>query len=207
MAAAYPIWKEWLPATFTAGKSALEVSDEEFLLLCEQFPDAMVEMDAEGVLSLSPPTNALTGSWNAEIISQLRNWNLKARKGVVTDSSAGFRFPDGSRRSPDAAWVEKSKFARATATGLLFPVLVPDFVIELRSPSDRMAQLDAKMKAYLENGVLLGWLLDAQGKSVTIYRPHREAEKIEAPAVVNGEGPVEGFALELGFLWENASGA
>src|SRR5271165_1572311 len=182
-----------LPATFTAP----DLSEEEFLKICNEFPDARVEYDApEGTIILMPPTDFDTSDQNASIVGQLHAWR-QTHGGKVGESNAGFRLPNGSRRSPDASWADAERWKAAKRPGTRFPVFAPEFVIELRSPDDRMSRLRAKMEEYMANGVLLGWLIDPKKRTVTIYRPGREPEVLDHPAEVRGEGPVEGFVLNL----------
>jgi Uma2 family endonuclease len=117
---------------------------------------------------------------------------------MVVGPDAGFFFPRGSRRSPDATWFDEQRYARAEEQSKLrFPVFAPDFVIEVRSPSDRLRRLRKKMEEYIANGVQLAWLIDPFERAVEIYRPEREPEILANPASVTGDGPVAGFTLHL----------
>lgn len=109
----------------------------------------------------------------------------------------GFRLPGGSRRSPDASWFEEARYRAAEQPDLVFPPFAPEFVIEVRSPGDSRRVLREKMQEYMDNGVLLGWLIDAIDRSVEIYRAGREPELLNNPATVIGDGPVAGFSLAL----------
>jgi Uma2 family endonuclease len=182
-----------LPATFTAP----EMSEEEFFALCERFPDATVEYSQDGTVIIMPPTDPETGERVLEVSAQLRNWVREHGRGKAVGPDAGFRFPKGARRSPDAAWFDAERWRAAKRPGTRFPVFAPEFVIEVRSPDDRLLALREKMQEYMANGVLLSWLIDPQERTVTIYRPDREPEVLENPASVAGEGPVAGFVLSL----------
>jgi len=120
-----------------------------------------------------------------------------AQRGLVTAANASFHFADGSRRSPDAAWFDAKRWKEAQKPGTLFPVFAPEFVVEVRSPEQRARPLREKMDEYIANGVQLGWLIDPIEGTVTIYRPGQEPELLNRPASVSGEGPVEGFVLDL----------
>jgi len=110
----------------------------------------------------------------------------------------GFRLPGGSRRSPDAAWFDSDRWAAAKeGSELRFPPFSPEFVIEVRSPNDRLRVLREKMQEYIDNGVQLGWLIDPENRTVEIYRPQRPPEILNNPATVAGEGPVKDFVLSL----------
>ena len=113
----------------------------------------------------------------------------------------GFRLPSGSRRSPDAAWFDSIRWEAAAEPGLVFPTFAPEFVIEVRSPHDRIRTLHDKMAEYMENGVQLAWLIEPAERRVTIYRPGREPESLDNPASVLGEGPLAGFELKLEYVF------
>lgn len=160
-------------------------------------------MTAEGELIVTPATFSIPGLRNAEIIGQLGNWAKTGRIGVVSDSSTGFVLPNGARRPPDAAWTAKSRVQQldpAIREGYWH--LCPDFVIELRSPSDRPRAVREKMEEWIANGAALGWLIDPAAKSVTIYRPATEPVTLTDLDSVAGEGPVEGFILSLPAVWD-----
>jgi Uma2 family endonuclease len=186
-----------LPATFTAP----ELTDEQFLALCEQFPDATLEYTEDGEVIVMPPTDPLNSARVARVVYRLLNWAEKTGRGVVCGPDGGFRLPTRARRSPDAAW-----FEGYPSSDQRFPIFAPQFVIEVRSPDDRLARLRDKMQRYINAGVLLAWLIDPFERTVAIYRPNREPETLDNPASVSGEGPVEGFVLNLDGIF-SASGA
>ena len=178
------------------------MTDEEFVAFCQQYEDCSVECTAEGEIVIMPPNYSRTGERNLEIGAQLLIWTKKDGRGRAYDPSAGFRLPNGARRSPDACWIRKDRIAelpKEQQEG--FYHLCPDFVIELRSSTDRMKRLKAKMEEYIANGAELGWLIDPEERSVWIYRPGRPAECVANPERILGEGPVAGFVLELADIW------
>ena len=193
------IEEDFLPATLTAPP----MTDEEFLEFCLQYPDYFIEVSAEGDILIMPPGDFLTSAQVGEIFGQLRDWVRANRRGWVTESSGGFVLPNGARRTPDVAWFpadrpgipDRKKRAR-------FPHFAPDFVVELRSPGDRLSRARPKMREWVENGAKLAWLVDPERRAVEIYRPGREAETLIAPESVAGEGCVEGFVLDLRPVWE-----
>ncbi len=189
----------FLPATLTAPP----MTDEEFAHFCAEHPDLFFEMTAEGELIVMPPTFSLTGTQNLEILGQLRNWARLDGRGVASDSSTGFVLPNGARRSPDASWTLKSEIQKLSPENRKgFWHLCPAFVIELRSTSDRSRMIREKMREYMANGAQLGWLLDPETRTVEIYRPGCEPELLEGADSVSGEGPVEGFVLDLRTVWD-----
>jgi len=189
----------FLPATLTVPP----MTDEEFAAFCAEHPDLFFEMTADGELIVMPPTFSSTGAQNFEILGQLRSWSRTDGRGVGNDSSTGFVLPNGARRSPDASWTPKSEILKLSPEDRKgFWHLCPDFVIELRSNSDRMRVLREKMTEYMANGAQLGWLLDPEARTVEIYRPGLEPELPDGKESVAGEGPVDGFVLDLRSVWD-----
>jgi len=196
---AFVIEDTHLPAVLTVGP----MTDEAFAQLCAEHPDLNLETSAHGELLIMPVTYAWTGARNGEIISQLRNWARQDKRGVAFDSSTGWLLPNSARRSPDAAWIFKHRIKDLdpAAFSRYWPV-GPDFVIELRSQTDRIRVLRDKMEEWLANGARLAWLIDPESRTVEIYRPGREAETVAGVATLAGEGPVEGFVLDLAPVWD-----
>jgi Uma2 family endonuclease len=195
---AFVIDDAFLPATLTAHP----MTDEEFAAFCAEHPDLFFEMTAEGELIVMPPTYSDTSAENFEIAGQLCAWARKDGRGIGCDSSGGFVLPNGARRSPDASWTLKSRIAQlGSARRSSFWHLCPDFVIELRSASDRPRKLDDKMREYLENGAQLGWLIDPRHRSVAIYRMDAKVETRTDIHSIAGEGPVARFELNLALVW------
>lgn len=192
----------FLPATLTASP----MTDEEFAEFCAQYADYNVEMTADGEILIMPPNFSLTGMRNQKIGSQLENWASRDQRGAVTEASSGFVLPNGARRAPDAAWTQKAHIRALDSTSLNgFWHLCPDFVIELRSQSDRLAVLREKMEEWIENGAKLAWLIDPERHAVEIYRPRREPEILSGIDRIAGEQPVEGFELDLRPVWDPLS--
>ena len=195
---AFVIDDAFLPATLTAHP----MTDDEFALFCGEHPDLSFEMTAEGEIIVMPPTYSLAGIRNQELGAQLRNWARTDGRGLASDSSTGFLLPNGARRSPDAAWTLKSRIEQLDpASRERYWHLCPDFVIELKSASDRLPALRNKMQEYLANGAQLGWLIDPETRSIAIFRADREMKTLIGVESIAGEGPVAGFVLELGAIW------
>ena len=179
-----------------------DMTDEQFLDFCVQNRDHRIERTAEGIAIVMSGTDGKTGSRNLRISRQIGNWAEQDGRGEAFDSSTGFRLPNSAIRAPDATWVSRSGLAQLTeAQKDRFLPLCLVFVIELMSPSDRLAEVKLKMIEYMANGCELGWLIDPAARRVTIYRPEG-ITTLEAPDHVDGEGPVEGFVLDLKFIWE-----
>jgi len=188
----------FLPATLTAHL----MTDAEFESLCAEHPELNFEMTAEGELIVMAPTHSDSGASNSEVAFQLTQWAKQDRRGIVCDSSTGFVLPNGARRSPDASWTLKTRVAQlGPQKNNSFWHLCPDFVIEIRSHSDRLKPLQAKMSEDLTQGEQLGWLIDSETHSVEVYRPNREVEKHTNINTLTGEGPIAGFVLDLTSVW------
>ncbi|HIK43079.1 Uma2 family endonuclease [Thermoleptolyngbya sp. M55_K2018_002] len=182
--------------------TAIALTDEQFERLARANRDVRIERSATGELILMPPTGGETGNRNLDISGQLWLWNRTARLGVTFDSSTGFRLPNGAIRSPDAPWVRQERWNALTPEDRKrFPPLCPDFVIELRSESDDWPVLQAKMREYIENSLVLGWLIDPRTRQVEVYRRDRPPERLENPASLSEEGLLPGFVLDLSGIW------
>ena len=178
------------------------ISDDRFESFCRQNPDVEMEMTKEGELVIIPPTGGRTGNRNFSLIVVFGNWLEKDKKGVGFDSSTVFKLPNGAKRSPDLSWVKNERWEKLTDEEQeKFPPICPDFVIELRSKSDSLKNLQNKMNEYIENGASLGWLIDPWEKKVHVYRPNAEIEILENPKQVSGEPLLKGFALNVRKIW------
>jgi Uma2 family endonuclease len=181
---------------------SVDISDDDFFELCQLNRDLRIERTAEGEIIIMSPTGGETGHRSVSIMFQLESWSRQDGSGKTFDSSTGFMLPNGAERSPDAAWVLRSRLATLTAEQKQkFLPLCPDFVIELRSPSDTVAQLRNKLQEYMENGARLGWLLDPPSRRAHIYRAGMKAEIIEEPTELSGESVLPGFTLDLKEIW------
>lgn len=177
---------------------AVELTDQQFEQICRHNRNLKFERTATGDLVVMAPTGGETGSVNLNLGSQLWLWNQAQRLGKGFDSSTGFKLPNGATRSPDVAWVRLDRWQALTPEQQRkFVPLCPDFAIELRSASDELTDLQAKMQEYLDNGLHLGWLIDPDQRRVEIYRPDRAVEVLEAPATLSGEAILPGFVLDL----------
>jgi Uma2 family endonuclease len=171
------------------------LTHEQFRELCQANPELKLECTAEGELIVMPPTGWESGRRNSNITADLVNWNRQTKLGSVFDSSTGFILPNGAIRSPDAAWVSSERLIALNPNPEGFLPLAPDFVVELRSASDRLKPLQDKMAEYRENGVRLGWLLNVQDQEVEIYRLGQEIELLQSPMNLSGEEILPGFIL------------
>ena len=178
------------------------ISDAEFEALCRENDNIRLERTKEGAVRMNPPTGGWTSNGNQEISRQLGNWWAAHERGRVFDSGGGFRLPDGSTLSPDASYVSEERL-RSLPKGALrgFPRICPDFVIELRSESDPLQDLKAKMNDWIANGAQLAWLIDPYERQVLVFRPEGSTELVTGNQII-GDGPVQGFVLDLGRVWK-----
>jgi Uma2 family endonuclease len=182
--------------------STLRLTDEQFYQLCISNPEAQLELTAQGVPVAMSPVGGDSGKREANLITDLNIWNRQTGLGEVFSSSTVFKLPRGSQRSPDAAWIERSRWEALTpAQQQVFPPIVPDFVIELRSRTDSLADLQTKMREYQDNGVRLGLLINPQDRQVEIYRLDGMVEVLQSPTQVSGEDVLPGFILDLSMIW------
>lgn len=180
----------------------LQMSDEQFYQFCQDNPTWNLERSATGEILVTAPTGAATGERNFDLIGQLWLWTKRNSRGKGFDSSMGFRLPNGAVRSPDAAWVLKSRWeALSPEERQGFPGLCPDFVLELRSPTDLLTTLQDKLQEYLANGTQLGWLIDPIEGQVWVYRPEQAVAVLAKPAQVSGDPLLTGFVLDLQDFW------
>lgn len=181
-----------------------EFTEDDFFEFCQEHSLLRIERNSEGEVIIMAPAGFESGFIELEVAAQLREWAKKDERGIVAGATAGITLPDGSVFSPDACWIpiDRWKVIPRKQRQRFAPV-VPAFVIEIRSPSDRRKDLQEKMQVYLRNKVELGWLIDPQAKTVSIYSSDREtpSELIE-PERVFGEGPVAGFVLELKQIYD-----
>ncbi len=179
------------------------VTAAQFERLSAAYPDLRIELTAEGELVIMPPTFGESGRRNFKITTRLGVWAEADGTGEGFDSNTGFVLTNGATRAPDAAWVAKARWEALplTVREQEFVPLAPDFVVELRSNTDRLSTLQAKMREYLDNGVRLGWLLNPRDKTAEIYRIGRDVEVLSDPASLSGEDVLPGFTLDLAPIW------
>jgi len=186
-----------IPPTLT-----LTVTREQFIELAIANRELQLERTATGELIVNPPTGGETGKSNLSIGARVWLWNYQTKLGEAFDSSTGFHLPNGADRSPDVSWVRQERWDALTPEQRKgFIPLSPDFVVELRSETDRMKTLRDKMKEYMDNQVRLGWLIDRKNRKVEIYRQNREVEVLDNPASLSGEDVLPGFVLDLAEIW------
>lgn len=173
-------------------------SNEQFYQLCQDNENWQLERTVKGELVIMPPVGGVSGNRESDLNGELWFWNRQTQLGKVFSSSTIFRLPNGGDRSPDVAWVAKERWELLTAEEQeKFPPICPDFVMELRSRTDSLTQLQAKMQEYLNSGLRLGWLINPQEQQVEIYRPNQALEIVKLPTTLSGENVLPEFILNL----------
>jgi Uma2 family endonuclease len=191
---------ETKPLLIDISHITLRLTHAEFEQLCQDNPDMRFELTAIGELITMAPAGWESSKRNLNLAAQIFNWNERDRLGEAFDSSGGFTLPSGAVRSPDVTWIEKSKFEGVSAK-IAFPSIVPDFVIELRSMTDNLTTLQAKMLEYQANGVRLGWLINPQQQQVEVYRLGQAVEVLQSPNTLDCEAVLPGFILDLSSIF------
>jgi Uma2 family endonuclease len=188
-----------LPLRF---RSETPMSDEQLMRFCAANDFLRVERDANGEILVMTPAGNNTGRKNTAIISALDAWAERDGRGYAFDSNTGFTLPDSSMRSPDAAWVQAVRWDILSDRDKdRFSPICPDFIIELRSPSDNLAELEAKMERWIANGAQVAWLIDPERQVVAVYRPGDQPEVHHHPTSVQGHGVITGFELVMERIW------
>jgi Uma2 family endonuclease len=181
------------------------LTDDEMLAFCASNEGLDIESDADGSISVMTPAGPDASRLNMILAAELTVWARQDGRGTVFGPDLGVRFADTTLRAPDAAWLSlglwnPSRRTRKKAYGYL-PVC-PEFVVELRSPSDRASKIEAKMEFWMSRGAQLGWLIDPRRKLAMIYRPGQEPETLLKPEFLEGDGPIQGFRLDMRPFWE-----
>jgi len=189
------------PAVLNLPRS-LAMTSEQFWEICQINRDWRLERTRDGDVVVMPPTGALTGKRNVKLSAQVSGWADRDGSGVAFDSSTGFELPNGAVRSPDVAWVARTRLVGVTRADMeRFLPLCPDFVIELRSPTDKLSVLQQKLEEYMANGAVLGWLVDPVDRRVYVYRPTQPVQCLENPSSLSGESVLHGLSVDLTPIW------
>jgi Uma2 family endonuclease len=184
-------------------KTDTPMSDDEFMRFCAANEPTRFERDANGEIIVMSPTWSETSRWNSYLNYQLAKWAEETNSGISFDSNGGFTLPDNSVRAADASWISWMRWnALSDQQRRGFARVCPQFVIELRSKTDRLPPLQAKMEQWIANGAEVAWLIDPVEKTVAIYRPNEEPEQLNEPTSVQGSGPIAGFELVMSRIWQ-----
>jgi len=183
--------------------SSMQMTDEQFFEFCQVNRDLRIERNKFGELVIMPPTGSETGNREGNIFGPLWVWSEQNGTGITFSSSTGFKLSTGAERSPDASWIKLERWnALSAEQQKRFAPICPDFVVELKSPSDNLQTLKEKMEEYMnEPGIQLGWLIDRKQRKVYIYRPGLPEECLDNPASVSDELVLPGFILNMSKVW------
>ena len=191
-----------LPYRLVLNISSLEMTEDQLLKLCSDNGDMRIELTAEKELIIMPPAFSETGWQELELALQVGTWAKQDGTGRAYGPTAGFTLPNGAVRSPDVSWILLSRWETMSDSERRgFAKVCPDFVIELRSESDSLREVQFKMSEYMENGSRLGWLIDPQNRRVHVYRPGQPVEILEEPTGVSADPVLPGFVLDLSAIW------
>lgn len=178
------------------------LDNDGLLAFCAANSDLRIERTSDGDLIIMPPSGGETGRRNFDLIGQFFLWVRQDETGVGFDSSTGFLLPNGAQRAPDMAWMPRSRWDALTAEQQRkFPPLCPDFVMELRSPSDLLHDQQAKLDEYIACGARLGWLIDPVVGCAHVYRPGRPVQVMERPLELRGDPELPGLIVDLRSIW------
>jgi Uma2 family endonuclease len=179
----------------------LRMNDDEFFRFCQDNPDLKFERRKNGDIVFMANTGGETGNYNFELSVDFGVWNRQVRFGKFFDSSTAFRLSDTSIMSPDISGIAQNRWDELNAEQRRKIVaLCPDFILELRSPNDRLKDCFEKMEDWMTNGCRLGWLIDLTNQITYIYRPNQERQEIAGLEQLPGEEVLPGFSLDLGAL-------
>jgi Uma2 family endonuclease len=182
---------------------AQPISSDDLERFCVENDPLRIERDSNGELIVMSPTHSEGGGIESEVFFALASWTHADGRGKFFGSSTGFTLPDTSVRAADAAWVSLHRWDALTPKQRRsYAPICPEFVIEVRSDSDRLCILQAKMEMWIANGAEVAWLIDPQRKAVEIYRPGDSPELLHEPSSVQGTGPVAGFELVMARVWQ-----
>lgn len=181
------------------GAAVNRLTDDEFFEICQSSPSLRLERTAQHDLMFRSPAGSDSSESSLESQGQVWLWNRQTKLGHVYESSAGFKLPDSSVRSPDVAWLSQAKWEQLTPEQRRkFPPVCPEFMMEIKSPSDDLRVLKDKMEDYLANGMQLGFLLDVEAETAYVYRPSQPAETVQGyNQELSGEPVLPGFRLDL----------
>lgn len=180
----------------------VQMTHAQFYEFCQVNQDLRIERTATGEVIIMSPTFSDTGNRSGKAFQQLANWADQDGTGETFDSSTGFTLPNGATRSPDASWIRGDRWNALTEEEKAsFAPICPDFVIELRSSSDTLSSLQTKMQEYIDNGAVLGLLIDRKNLTVYLYRPNHTPEILDNPETVIADPELPGFVLRMAKVW------
>lgn len=179
-----------------------QMGNQEFENFCFDNPELVIEREADGTLKIMTPVSPISGDREAEFIADLKYYARK-NGGKAYSSSTGFKLPDTSVKSPDACYVSAKQVAPFDSKELRhFVEIVPEFIVEVVSPSDTLSEVEDKMRnVWIRNGVRLAWLVDVDADKLWVYRADGSIELISPlDRIITGEDVLPGFEFDLRIL-------
>ncbi len=164
-----------------------------------QHPDYRLEL-IDGAIVVMSPSGFESDEIAAEIVAQLRNWVRPRKLGRVTASSAGFKLPnaDGDVRAPDTAFVKAERLKRTTED---YADLVPDLIFEVRSKTDDLDKLRAKIRQFLDLGTTVGALVDYRTQTIEVYHDQAEPVMLQNGDRFTVPDLLPGWEMEVASIW------
>jgi len=176
-----------------------KLTDEEFSEFCAANRDYRIERDKDGNIIFMSPVHTDSGFYEGEVFDAVKAWSKKSKLGIAFSSSTGFTLPNTAVRSPDTCWVSMEKWQSLTEKEKRsFAPVCPEFIVEIRSKSDKLADIQAKMEEWIENGTQLSWLIDIKTQKTHIYRADGSIEIVKGfDKTLSGEAVLPGFEFDL----------
>lgn len=194
--------EEVVPFKLVLNVGKVALTEDQFFQLCSDNRDLFMELTAQKELIIMSPNGLKSGWRDTTLATDLTIWARKDGTGIAFGPSAGYTLPNGAIRGPDASWIRRDRLSVLTAEEIeKFAHICPDFVAEIVSPSNTIAELKAKLDEYLANGAQLGWLIDPYKARVYIYRPGKPVELLENPATISGDPVLPGFVFNVSEIW------
>lgn len=175
------------------------LTDDELFDFCQMNTPFQIERDQNQNLRIMEPIGGESGWQESEVTGELYVWNKQAKSGKTFSTPTGFYLPNGALKSSDGSWMSLEKWEKITPQARQkFLYAVPDFIVEIRSPSDNLTDLKAKMDEWIENGVQLAWLIDPKKEKAYIYRKDGSVDTIDGfDGRLSGENVLDGFEFDL----------
>lgn len=180
------------------------LTDEEFFAFCVANKELRIERNSNREMIIMPPSGSETGKYDAGLIIEIGIWNRKTKSGMVFGSSAGFTLPNDAVRSPDVAWISQERWVQVPeADRKKFAHICPDFVAEIKSPSDSVRDLQQKMQEWMANGCRLGWLIDPDARQVYVYTADDTNPPAQPFGRISGLHVLPELEVDLNEVFEN----
>lgn len=171
------------------------ITHERFEEIGRLNPDVLFETTADGRLIITTFPNALSERVSTRLVALVQFWASDAG-GDVRGESGGYYLSELERRAPDVSWVAPD---RVQERGQL--CFAPDFVVEVRSPSQSVESQSDKMRMWMSYGVRLGWLVDPYEQTVRIFRAAGSEEFLQTPLELSGEDVCGGLSIDMNQVW------